>query len=305
MLVEGRITKHHQVSLDRIVWTPVQDADCFRAECRTNPAPAPTTANYGAATAPVQNGGQGNAVADDGINREKLKLKPVDNESYQDRWYYAEDGQSAGPVTMLELRQLVDAGTIVKDCPICKEWEERWVKVGDAFPSLWKSGARYQAARFQVASAGRAHDVVYAGFWLRFVAVFIDGILVGLISVIPAAIVGALLGFQMGLAGADLESIGSAGQFVGGILQFFVGWLYFASTESSDSQATPGKRAMGLYVADMNGNRISFGQATGRYFGKILSCLLLGIGYLMAGITEKKQALHDMMAGTLVLKRAR
>jgi uncharacterized RDD family membrane protein YckC len=82
-----------------------------------------------------------------------------------------------------------------------------------------------------------------------------------------------------------------------------IGWLYFAAMESSSKQATLGKMAVGLYVTDMDGNRISFGRATGRYFGRIISGLILCIGYFMAGFTEKKQTLHDMMAGCLVLSK--
>lgn len=78
-------------------------------------------------------------------------------------------------------------------------------------------------------------------------------------------------------------------------------WLYFALMESSEKQATLGKMAMGIIVTDLDGNRISFGRATGRFFSKIISCAILFIGYLMAAFTERKQALHDIMAGTLVL----
>ena len=80
------------------------------------------------------------------------------------------------------------------------------------------------------------------------------------------------------------------------------GWLYFALMESSANQATLGKMAIGIKVTDMSGRRIGFGQATGRYFGKILSSMILLIGYIMAAFTEKKQALHDMLAGCLVVK---
>jgi len=79
-------------------------------------------------------------------------------------------------------------------------------------------------------------------------------------------------------------------------------WLYFAVMESSKHQGTLGKLALGIKVTDMNGDRISFGRATGRYFGKIISGMIIYIGYIMAGLTEKKQALHDMMASCLVIK---
>ena len=79
-------------------------------------------------------------------------------------------------------------------------------------------------------------------------------------------------------------------------------WLYYAFLESSSWQGTIGKKVVGLRVTDMNGNRISFGRATGRYFGMILSGMICFIGWLMIAFTEKKQGLHDMLASTLVLK---
>ena len=82
-----------------------------------------------------------------------------------------------------------------------------------------------------------------------------------------------------------------------------VGWLYFALMESSVNQATLGKMALGIKVTDLDGNRISFGRATGRYFGKIVSGMILYIGFIMAGFTEKKQALHDIMASCLVVNK--
>ena len=82
-----------------------------------------------------------------------------------------------------------------------------------------------------------------------------------------------------------------------------VGWLYFALMESSKNQATLGKMALNLKVTDMEGNPVSFGRASLRYFGKILSGMIMMIGYILAGLTEKKQALHDMIAGCLVIRK--
>ena len=81
-----------------------------------------------------------------------------------------------------------------------------------------------------------------------------------------------------------------------------INWLYSAVLESSTWQATVGKKAMSLVVTDSAGQRIGFGRATGRYFGKFISSLILGIGFLMVGWTRRKQGLHDMMASTLVYK---
>ena len=127
---------------------------------------------------------------------------------------------------------------------------------------------------------------VYAGFWMRAGAIVIDIILVGIAQ---AVLVGVLDGSTSDVDFTDLIS---------GV----VGWLYFALMESSSYQATLGKQALGIKVTDESGNRVTFGRATGRYFGKIVSGLILAIGFLMAGWTVKKQALHDMMAQTLVVR---
>ncbi len=102
----------------------------------------------------------------------------------------------------------------------------------------------------------------------------------------------------------------ASGLLLFGFISIFVaagiigGWLYHALCESSEWQGTPGKKALGLIVTDLAGQRISFGRATGRYFAKIITGMVpLGIGYILAGITEKKQALHDMIASCLVLRR--
>ncbi len=80
-------------------------------------------------------------------------------------------------------------------------------------------------------------------------------------------------------------------------------WLYFALMESSSRQATLGKMLVGIMVTDLDGGRISFGRATGRHFAMILSALTCYIGFVMAAFTERKQALHDMIAGTLVVRK--
>ncbi len=154
--------------------------------------------------------------------------------------------------------------------------------------------------------------VEYAGFWLRFVAYLIDGVISGvafLLLLIPL--------FVLTGAGAALSKIGSDGDIsddVGALLGFgflagffgiiFIGgWLYYALSESSSWQATLGKKMLNLKVTDMQGQKITFGRATGRYFSKIVTGLIpLLIGYIMAGFTEKKQAIHDMIASCLVLR---
>jgi uncharacterized RDD family membrane protein YckC len=151
----------------------------------------------------------------------------------------------------------------------------------------------------------------YAGFWLRFVAHLIDNIVLGIpffsIVMLPIFLFGGLhLLARRGAVGPPDPVFVAAIvlRFFFMIALFVVAqWLYFGM-ESSAREATFGKAAMSLRVTGLTGQHLSFGHATGRYFAKIISGLIpLGIGYFMAGFTEKKQALHDMIAGTLVLRQ--
>ena len=145
--------------------------------------------------------------------------------------------------------------------------------------------------------------MLYAGFWLRLVAVLIDAgaLFAGLLAI--ALVVGIVVGIALvGSQGAE-EVAEGVGEVVGVLFVFVVPWLYFALFESSLWQGTLGKKALGLMVTDLDGKRISFLRATGRHFGKFISYIALFIGFIMAGFTPKKQALHDMIAGCLVVRR--
>jgi uncharacterized RDD family membrane protein YckC len=152
----------------------------------------------------------------------------------------------------------------------------------------------------------------YAGFWWRFLAIIIDGIILQVVKwIIITPLLGAIGFGALKAASGDMnesQAIGFFGALAGvaiitGLIIMVLSWLYFALMESSKFQGTIGKLALGIIVTDMEGNKISFGKATGRYFGKILSGMIILIGYIMAGFTEKKQGLHDILAGTLVWKK--
>lgn len=147
----------------------------------------------------------------------------------------------------------------------------------------------------------------YAGFWRRVLAVVIDGfVLYVVLAVIDVASDGA--------AYQDVVSIGSPSggsrtvgfnlplTFFGSLVAVFGGWLYFTWMESSALQATLGKLALGIMVTDLDGNPASFGRTARRSLAKFLSAITLMRGFLMAGTTPHKQALHDMIAGTLVIR---
>lgn len=154
-----------------------------------------------------------------------------------------------------------------------------------------------------IRDAATASTSVYAGFWRRFVAVLIDIIILMIGGAIVGGIFGFILGIVMILLGLDVGNIKSTANVMGFVIGIILNWLYYTLLESSPKQATLGKRALGIIVTDLNGNRISFGKANGRYWGKIVSGIIVAIGFIMAGFTQKKQALHDIMAGTLVFKQ--
>lgn len=139
---------------------------------------------------------------------------------------------------------------------------------------------------------------VFAGFWWRTLAMILDSVPLGLV-------IGAFSLLLFGAFPADpyqmTRAPGKTAVYY--IFTILIVWLYFALLESSPWQATPGKRALGLYVTDLQGRRLTFGRATARNFGKYISGLILGIGYFMAGFTKQKQALHDLMAQCLVWKK--
>jgi uncharacterized RDD family membrane protein YckC len=212
-----------------------------------------------------------------------------------DRWYYSQQGQQKGPLPEVQLRQLVASGQIGPTDLVWKPGMTGWVPASQLFlPSPVYD------------NAPPSIPTHYAGFWIRVAALFIDY----LVTLVPCMLVRFAM-FTPDYSDepthftSDFER---AGFLIGlglgtTIINSLLCWIYFAILESSIWQGSVGKKVLGLRVTDMNGQRISFGHATGRYFSKIVSGLIFGIGFLMVGWTERKQGLHDMMAGTLVVKQ--
>lgn len=150
----------------------------------------------------------------------------------------------------------------------------------------------------------------YGGFWIRFLAHLIDHVILGAVAaplffimVLPA-IVRIVREAQQSQEPPSPELIVTivSSVFVYIALAFVGQWLYEALLTSSSWQGTIGKRVLRLKVVDEAGNRIGFGRATGRFFAKILSSMFFCIGFIMIGFTERKTGLHDMLAGTRVLR---
>jgi uncharacterized RDD family membrane protein YckC len=175
--------------------------------------------------------------------------------------------------------------------------------------SLSRTGAAPVGGAFAV--PGQA-PVAYAGFWLRLVAAIIDGILLG-IPLVPIWF--AVFASVIPSLGTHLDpSLILTTLLPKFLFIVFIGlvasWLYWGLMESSSWQATLGKKALGLMVTDLEGRRASFARTSGRYCaGRLASAVpwLGGLYYLIscicAGFTEKKQAIHDMIAGCLVIRK--
>jgi uncharacterized RDD family membrane protein YckC len=169
--------------------------------------------------------------------------------------------------------------------------------------SLAPAGAHQEVSRSAWARPAQAR-VAYAGFWLRLAAYLIDNILLG--AVLGNILLRPLMGKPGGIPADDPWFLftNTSPQITALMLLFLMGnWVYFSVLESSPWRATVGKKALGLAVVDLAGSRISFARASGRFFAKILSSMTFLVGFLMAGFTARKQALHDMLAGCLVTRK--
>ncbi|EIJ42876.1 putative membrane protein [Beggiatoa alba B18LD] len=147
----------------------------------------------------------------------------------------------------------------------------------------------YATPQASLKTSFNSSDVKYGGFWRRFFAMIVDGIICGILIWIISVILVFFFGGNFIYSGLEF-------------LNLLVQWLYFTLSESSEKQSTIGKRLLGLKVVDLAGERISFLRATGRYFSKILSAIILFLGFIMVAFTQRKQGLHDILAGTLIIR---
>lgn len=217
-------------------------------------------------------------------------------------WYYsAGDGVQRGPVDSAALKRLAASGRLSPSDLIWREGMTEWApasKVNGLFPAVEPPPPMRMGADADIDPHPHPRSIArrdYAGFWLRVVAYFIYAIAVLFCSLFAGVALGITM-VAMGIEPTGEEPIWN----LAGIL---VAWLYYALMESSSRQATLGKMALGLKVTDLDGYPISFARASGRFFGKFFSAFMLCVGFMMAGFTQRKQALHDMIAGTLVIRK--
>jgi len=236
-------------------------------------------------------------------------------------WYYTQNNEQRGPVSEAELVALNRAGTVTEETLV---WHEGWsdwrkfaqanlsavlvpegtaacVECGKIFPTSemlqyegsWVCGTCkplfFQKIREGVPIAGEMH---YAGFWIRFAALFVDGIILNILNIPVRMAIGFTssdrqVHWRIFFLSLTLSmAIGAAYDI------FFVGRF----------GATPGKMAFRLRIVRPDGGKISYARACGRYFGKLLSSFTLLIGYIMAAFDEQKRALHDRVCDTRVIR---
>jgi uncharacterized RDD family membrane protein YckC len=155
---------------------------------------------------------------------------------------------------------------------------------------------------------------VYAGLGRRLIAFVVDAILILLMGIVVITFFsltnGIRYAYYLSVQRAPIDSLTEVGTVDAalspiiaalGMLIIIIPWLYFAGFESSRSQATPGKLLMRVVVTDLEGNKPTFARVTLRHFAKFISALIIFIGFLMIGLTKKRQGLHDKIGGCLVL----
>ena len=144
-------------------------------------------------------------------------------------------------------------------------------------------------------------NIVYAGLWRRLQAWMIDLILVVLTSCFIALVAAIFLSLTVGLFLSDRELVNQIYKYSGAVIGFLTFITYFVGFEISNLEATPGKAFLNMKITDMKGNRIGVFRSLARLFSKVLSGFLLGLGFVICDFTAQKQALHDIIADTLVV----
>jgi uncharacterized RDD family membrane protein YckC len=242
-------------------------------------------------------------------------------------WYYVKDGSRQGPVDQAEFERLVVTGEIRADSLVWRDglgaWQ-RYDQVRAAAAAPMATGDRCsQCGRVQPAAemvrfgdlwvcasckplyAQRLREGVapvtqfnYAGFWIRFGARFVDGLLLFVVNMVFYA---PMIFMSIKNPGQEPDAAMIAVTCVSYLLAFGFGIgyeVYFLGK----SGATPGKKVCGIRVVMANGQGLTYGRATGRYFAQLLSGMTLGIGYIIAGFDVEKRSLHDHICGTRVIR---
>ncbi|MEQ1884877.1 MAG: RDD family protein [Bryobacteraceae bacterium] len=226
------------------------------------------------------------------------------------QWYYADNGQQHGPVDDDALASLVVSGVVRDETLVWREGMPNWqpyssMRVGASVAAGPAPGLAVHAAApggyVPENYAARPQTVRYAGFWIRFLARLIDGVLLQIALLVVRVPLGlSVMGPMTTRDPAAMMALAGA-MIVGSLVSLAIasGYeIFFVSARG----ATLGKMALGLKVVRPDGAPISISQSAGRYLAQILSAVILCIGYIMAGFDDQKRSLHDRLAGTRVIR---
>ncbi|HEX5694559.1 MAG TPA: RDD family protein [Arenimonas sp.] len=227
-------------------------------------------------------------------------------------WYFVDAGHDRqGPVSGEDLALAFRQGRVNRDTLVWRDGLPQWAPLERhlaelppaAEPAPHAATDPVPPAPGASAPAGGGLDeVVDAGFIRRLGAYLIDSMLLGSVFYV-VMLVGVVVLAVVATSMPDDKDAFLAGMVVLYLLYPVMSLAYYAGMECSKLQATVGKLALGIKVVDGQGRRLGFGRAAGRWAGSLLSYLILYIGFFMAGWTRRKQALHDLMAGTFVVDK--
>jgi uncharacterized RDD family membrane protein YckC len=217
------------------------------------------------------------------------------------QWYYANKGQRVGPVSQAEFEQLVSDGVITGETLV---WRDR---MPDWRPYSSVAGVPPALPGTSAAGTGYAADTPfhYGGFWIRFLAKFMDGMLIGFVSVIVNMTLAYLILGSPNYFGTAMLKYPHSQRVTFQCITIPLGIALVIAYECffiRGWDATPGKMALSLKVLRPDGAKLSVGRIIGRYFAEWLSAIIFCIGYIMAGFDEEKRALHDRVCDTRVIR---
>ncbi|BFI96428.1 MAG: hypothetical protein RSP_19380 [Rhodanobacter sp.] len=227
-------------------------------------------------------------------------------------WYYADrHGQQQGPVSREDFLRVIELEQLPPSTLVWREGLAQWQPLSSLAAELGLDRPVAPPVGMPppppfstpAPSAASSIEVVYAGFVRRWAAYLLDGLIIGAISLVPIFMLALLVGLSASGHGGEPDPAHAALILLIYPIVFGVALLYYSLQESSSHQATLGKRALGIKVTGLDGRRISWKHAVGRWFAAALSYITLYVGFLMAAFTDRRQALHDMVAGTLVTDR--
>jgi uncharacterized RDD family membrane protein YckC len=223
-------------------------------------------------------------------------------------WYVLVDNRALGPHTGHDVKAMIERGTIGPQTSVAKVGSQQWTPIGDvpAFaPLLARGGAAPGGAagppRQAPPAASYAHGLQtahFAGFWIRTGAYLIDSIVQYVIIIVVSLVIGVIVGLAA-RSGSDQTKSVAEGLAI--LAELVIVLAYQAIFVSGSWQATPGKRLCGIHIIRVDGRKIGVGLALGRYLAMLVSALPFYIGFMMAGWTDQKKALHDMICDTRVI----